>query len=319
MKDGIRLDFIRTFIEVLNKGSLLGAAKSLGLSVSTVSFHVSSVEKFYGAKLIEKRSDRVVLTEEGKIAYKNMLEIMDSIAATKKKIENLKKLTYKLAIGVVCIPIIGEIQNAFRVKYPDANFEIIMEGANICLEMLKKGEVDGIFVGYLPEDVFNDPRFKVYTLGVDEILLITPPDAKELHKKEPLYIKDLLEYTLISLTWDFGITSFVEKTLRKAGYSLDDFKSKIFVNSIYSQIYNVSQGLGIALTSFIACKRACELGIIKIRKVADFNGLRKVYFATLSNFAETDKMKKFTDFLVNYKSKIFNEYNPKNCRNKIIC
>ena len=37
----VRLDFMRTFIEVVELGSLKKAAKNLGMSVSSVSFQIN--------------------------------------------------------------------------------------------------------------------------------------------------------------------------------------------------------------------------------------------------------------------------------------
>ena len=85
----VRVDFMKTFLTVAKTGSFKKAAKELNISVSSVSFQVNAVEEFYGATLLKRGVNGVKLTDEGKIALKNIESVLSSLEEAKKLIANI--------------------------------------------------------------------------------------------------------------------------------------------------------------------------------------------------------------------------------------
>jgi len=302
----VRIDFMHTFVNVAERGSLKKVAEELGMSISSISFQVNSVEKFYGAKLLERGVNGVTLTDEGKIALKNMKSIIESVNETRTLISNIKGEKITIATGMVGLYIVPQIQNLLKTKYPDVEVSIVPRGAHECFEKLKKGEVDFIIVGDIPEEA--EDRFYVTELGIDWLILITPP-IHPLNEKNRVTLSDVIEYPFVFLTENYGITTSLKKALIKSGISPEKLKVEYVVDDFFSQLHSVSNGLGIAITSMIASWRACEIGLVKIRKIEDFESERSIYFVTTNLAMESGKMKEYAEFIIDNSRVLFSEFN----------
>lgn len=58
-------DDLRHFLALAQSGTLLGAAKQLGVEHATISRRVSSLETSLGRKLVDRRGRRIMLTSDG--------------------------------------------------------------------------------------------------------------------------------------------------------------------------------------------------------------------------------------------------------------
>ncbi len=301
----VRIDFMKTFLTVVDKGSLKKAAKELGMSISSVSFQINSLEEFYGAKLLKRGVNGVTLTEEGKIALKNMENVLDSIEETKKLISNLRGEKITIASGMVGIYVVPQIQTLFKAKYPNIDIKVVLRGAHDCLKKLGGSEADFAIVGDLPESDLE--RFYYTEIGKDCLVLIVPPDHP-LSKKPRVTFEDIMEYPLVMLTEDYGITSSLKKALEISGVSLNDFEIGYTVSDFFSQLHGVSNGIGVAITSLIASWRACEVGLVRARRIEGFKSDRSVYFVTTKTLMESEKMREYAKFIVENSRKIFSEF-----------
>jgi len=301
----VRVDFMRTFLTVVEKGSLKKAAKELGMSISSVSFQINSLEEFYGAKLLKRGVNGVTLTEEGRIALKNIESVLESIDETRRLISNLRGEKITIASGMVGIYVVPQIQTLFKAKYPNIDVRIVLRGAHDCLKKLGGSEADFAIVGDLPE---NDLERYYYTeIGKDCLVLIVPPDHP-LSRKARVTFDDVLEYPLVMLTEDYGITSSLKKALESSGVSIDDFEIGYVVSDFFSQLHGVSNGMGVAITSLIASWRACEVGLVRARRIEGFRSDRSVYFVTTKTLMESEKMREYANFIIDNSRKIFSEF-----------
>ena len=60
-----RLRCIEVFVEVARDGSFTGAARRLGISKAATTKHIAWLEKSLGAKLLNRTTKHVALTEAG--------------------------------------------------------------------------------------------------------------------------------------------------------------------------------------------------------------------------------------------------------------
>jgi len=178
----VRLDFIKTFIEVVESGSLKKAAKNLGMSVSSVSFQINSIESFYGAKLLERGTNGVKLTDEGKIAIKNMKSILSSVEETKKLISNLRGDRITIASGMVGLNLVHAIQILLKSSYPQLEVNVALKGAHECVRGVLSGDFDFAIAGDLLDEHLELDRLNYDILGKDHLVLIIPPDPRACQK-----------------------------------------------------------------------------------------------------------------------------------------
>ncbi len=303
----VRIEFMKTFIEVVNSGSLKRAAKNLGMSVSSVSFQISSVERFYGAKLLERNANGVTLTDEGRIALKNMEAIVSSVEEAKKLISNIKGEKITIASGMVGINIVHSIQTLLKAKYPEIDVKVELRGAHECIKGVINGIYDFAIVGDILKDHLDSERLHIEEIGNDKLVLIVPKDHP-LATKDVVKLEDVLQQPIITLTDDYGITTSLKKALAANGVRYEDLNITYIVNDFFSQINSVSNGMGVAITSYIAACRACEVGLIKIRKIEDFKGDRKVYFVSTKLSMESKRMKEYAEFIVSKGRQLFEDF-----------
>lgn len=119
---------IHVFAKVVEHGSFAGAAARLELSTSTVSRHVADLEAHLNARLLNRTTRRLSLTEAGQAFYERSVALLGDLeeaeaaaSATNATPRGTIKLTSSVVFGVRYLaPAIG----AFQRKYPDMRFDI---------------------------------------------------------------------------------------------------------------------------------------------------------------------------------------------------
>jgi DNA-binding transcriptional LysR family regulator len=76
-----KLNSMQHFVEVVNRGSFTRAAEKTGLSRSQISKSVMQLESFLGARLLNRTTRRISLTEIGQIFYERCAEILQEVEA----------------------------------------------------------------------------------------------------------------------------------------------------------------------------------------------------------------------------------------------
>jgi DNA-binding transcriptional LysR family regulator len=80
-----RTDALALFVKAADIGSLSGAARSLGLSLPSVSRHMTALEERLGTRLLIRTTRKLALTEAGRIYYtraKQILADLDDVEAS---------------------------------------------------------------------------------------------------------------------------------------------------------------------------------------------------------------------------------------------
>ena len=93
-----RLRCIEVFLTVANSGSFTGAAQHLGISKANVTRHVAFLEELFGARLINRTTTQVRLTDAGEAAFasgKVLIERYDEMeAGSRTKTRGLRGLIH---------------------------------------------------------------------------------------------------------------------------------------------------------------------------------------------------------------------------------
>lgn len=75
-----QLSAIRSFVEIVDQGSLTRAAENLDLSRAMVSRHLESLERWLGARLLHRTTRRVSLSAAGEEALPRLRQMLDLAA-----------------------------------------------------------------------------------------------------------------------------------------------------------------------------------------------------------------------------------------------
>jgi len=84
-----RVESIRgiiSFVRTVAAGSFAGAAKELGVSAVAVSKNVQMLERQVGARLLQRSTRRLGLTEEGRVFYERCARPLQELEAARSAV-----------------------------------------------------------------------------------------------------------------------------------------------------------------------------------------------------------------------------------------
>ncbi|MGI9374465.1 MAG: LysR substrate-binding domain-containing protein [Hyphomicrobiales bacterium] len=93
------LDQLKIFAEVAERGHMTQAAEALGLSQSTVSSAIATLEGNYEIRLFDRVGRRIRLTENGKIFLREARAVLNQATMAKSILQNLAGHPGPVAIG----------------------------------------------------------------------------------------------------------------------------------------------------------------------------------------------------------------------------
>lgn len=146
-------DYYRTFLAVLEEGSLSGAARALGLTQPTVGRHMDALETASGAPLF-LRTPRGLLPTETALQMKRHAETMAATAAALARmasaapgeVKGTVRISASEVIGVeVLPPILAELQEshpglAVELSLSDAVEDLLRREADVAVRMTAPGQ-----------------------------------------------------------------------------------------------------------------------------------------------------------------------------------
>ncbi len=197
----MNLDVLRLFLEVVRQESFAGAAAGRGISASSVSRKISRLEADLGARLLQRSTRRMALTEAGARFHERAQAILDQLDEAAEDARSAEatprgtlRLTASTAFGErVVTPLVPEFRQAHpRVEldllFTDANLDLVGEGVDLAIRLAPRLEGDVVATqllrtryrvcaspGYLsgrprirrPEDLSGHPCIRYTLPGFD--------------------------------------------------------------------------------------------------------------------------------------------------------
>ncbi len=119
---------MKVFRQVVESGSFVAAAQRIDLSTAMTSKHVMNLERNLGARLLNRTSRHLSLTEIGAVYYEQCQEILDRLEV----VEGAVKRSTVAASGVLKItapvwfanPLFANALRKYRDRYPDVLIEL---------------------------------------------------------------------------------------------------------------------------------------------------------------------------------------------------
>jgi DNA-binding transcriptional LysR family regulator len=123
----IDLEELRTFIAVVENGSLLAAARSLGVSRTTLRRQVASLEARAGVPLLESTRQGVLPTEAGRLLAKQgrtMMQEASALLASIREVGHAPSGTLRVVLPVGLPPhALTPLYAAMRESHPRLHFD----------------------------------------------------------------------------------------------------------------------------------------------------------------------------------------------------
>jgi len=132
-----RLTSLRVFREVVDAGSFTTAAVRLGLSAPMASKHVAQLERSLGARLLNRSSRHLSLTEAGEAWYgqsAQALDLLDAAEASIGRKNEAPRGTLKVSAPVWCAtPHFAGALAAYREACPEVLVDMHLENRKVDL------------------------------------------------------------------------------------------------------------------------------------------------------------------------------------------
>ena len=285
------------FVKVVEQGSFIAAAKSLGLPKTTVSRKVQELETRLGAQLLHRTTRKLGLTEAGNVYFEHCQRIARELSEAESAVSQLHagprgwlKFTAPYSIGIDKIaPLLGE----FHARHPEVRVELIL--SNEPLDLIG-GEIDvALRFGNLP-----DSNLVARKLGTLRTQVFASPAYIERHG-EPLHPDELQFHRILAMrkayhshpnriTWQLG----------ENGGELRYFPvNPLMVANDMSALNGAMVcGEGLLLTGDVMAKPYVETGMVR-RVLAGWTGPEVDFNAVFAGGKlVSPKVRAFVDFLV---------------------
>lgn len=147
------LSDIAVFVQVVRSGSFTAAAEKLGMSKSVVSKYVTRLEDRLGARLLNRTTRRLSLTEGGRDFYQRSHKALDEIEQAEAELSRLQeeprgelRLCSPMSFGILHI---APLLPAFQARYPELDVDMVLDDRKT--DLVDEGFDLAVRIGELPD------------------------------------------------------------------------------------------------------------------------------------------------------------------------
>lgn len=172
----INLNHLHYFYEVARHGSFTRAARELLVSQSALSVQIRVLENSLGARLFDRRSGGVVLTDAGQRAFvvaERVFADVDQLIADFRQSDRV--LAGAVSVGTVNsigIYVFPALLGAYRAKFPDVRIHIDFRESERVMDQLIQGKTD---LAVVPWER-SYPDLNAIPLTRQKLFIVAPPD-----------------------------------------------------------------------------------------------------------------------------------------------
>jgi DNA-binding transcriptional LysR family regulator len=135
-----RLTSLTAFVRVVDSGGFSAAGRRLNMSTTMVSNHVQSLEDRLGARLLQRTTRKVSLTEVGKAYYDRCVQILadieqaDDIAGAQ---QSTPRGTLRIYTATHIVQYVSPVVAEFLAAYPEVKVDLAM--GERAIDMIDEG------------------------------------------------------------------------------------------------------------------------------------------------------------------------------------
>jgi len=248
------------FYYVASEESITAAADKLCLTQPTVTYHIRSLERHVGLKLLDIKRQKVFLTQAGIGLFKYVSEIYHQMTGAEKYLDNLKEASLRIGISTTFSTCLASAASAFEKLYPQVKLVIRSASSFEVAEDVLNSEVD---LGVVVSMDYGNPKLKSVTLSSQERLVLVASPSSPIAQRQRLAFVNLCGYPLILGPETSATRRIILKKLRVRGCHMPS-PIIVEVNSSEWGINLVENGEGVGLHHIKSVERSISEGRLKI-------------------------------------------------------
>jgi DNA-binding transcriptional LysR family regulator len=297
---------LRILKAIATEKNFTRAAEVLYISQPSLSKQIKMLEKNLGISLINRESNKISLTENGKVFLQYSERILALCEESCRALIDLKNgnrgsLTVGASqtIGTYLMP---RILSLFTQNYPQIDLRIQVNSTPMIINNILKREIDiGVVGGEIPNKLRKNLTIKYFVK--DEINLIISTIHPFAQKKK-INKEDLYYLNFITLNSNSTVQKFIDKILIQNQIETKQLKVVMQLNSIEGIKTAVSLGLGAAFISSSAIEKELKLKTIKILTIKDIKITRSLSVISNSKYYKSKAFEFFYNELYRLKNNI---------------
>ena len=284
---------IRVFTKVVEQGSFARAAERLELSTSAVSRLVAQLEAHLDARLLNRTTRRLSLTESGEAFFERSVQLLSDLeeaealaSMSSARPRGTLKLTCSITFGVRHLaPAIGK----FQTKYPETRFDISL--SDHFVDLIGAGLDLAIRIGNL-----GNPNLIARKIGETHLVTCASPAYLKQHGT-PAHPDDLAGHNCF--TYAYSAVKDHWRFRDSAGRIIEARVSgSIHTNNGEMSVAIAEQGVGITLEPDFMVAPGIAAGRLQ-RILAGFTPPASAIYAVYPSRRHLSaKVRTFVDFLV---------------------
>lgn len=276
---------LRTFVEIVERGSFSEAARAMGVSQPAVTMQIQGLESDLGATLLERRYRRVDLTEAGRSLLPTARKVLAELENARTAIERLSDTVGgHLELAVSTTPgqyILPRLLGSFLAAYPTVTVSLRVYDSADVVARVESGEAHlGMTGAQLPH-----AKVDFEGMGEDQIVLICPAESA-LANRSHLQLSEVAEYPFIARESGSGTRIVVEKALREGGIDPAELNIVMELGTSEAIVNAVEGGMGVGAVSHWMADKAIALGTVAEVAIAGFPVARP-FFAVVPRGARS--------------------------------
>jgi DNA-binding transcriptional LysR family regulator len=170
----MHIDDVKTFVTVVDAGSISTAARDLHLTQPAVSRRVKRFEEAIGASLIDRRRRPLALTEPGQLAVERCRRFLAAIDDLNQLARSGGALTQEIRIGIAHalteLAVSDPIERT-RAAFPHASIRLLTGWSHDLLARVKGGALHAAVILLFEHE--GTPRsVNAYRLASEELLVV---------------------------------------------------------------------------------------------------------------------------------------------------
>jgi len=191
-----RLDLhsLIVFYYVASEESITAAAEKLYLTQPTVTYHIRSLERNVGLKLLDIKRQKVYLTQAGAGLYKYVCEIYQQMTSAEKYLENLKEASLRVGISTTFSSCLALAASAFEKLNPRVKLVIRSASSFEIAQSVLDSELD---LGVVVSADYGSSKLKTIELSAQEKLVLVASPQSPIAQRPRLAFVNLCGYPLI--------------------------------------------------------------------------------------------------------------------------
>jgi len=245
-----RLALLQTFLRVAEAGSFSAAALQLDTTQPTVSRRVQQLESLLGARLVERSTRGLRLTEEGERCAAQAQELLDGWSSLAEELEGGEELSGTLRLRVPHA--FGQSQlieplAAFLTKHPRVSVEWMLQ------DQLPDFSRENVDCSLLVGEISQPNLIATQLAEVPRVLVAAPALVKKLPKGLDKRPPEEIATLLGAMPW-LALLAFYRDGVDLQGSTGEGglhiaFRPRLGTDSLFALIESARRGLGLALVS----------------------------------------------------------------------